>query len=266
MIGAIYAVLRRELQRIARYPTWIANESLSTVLMIVPIVLMGLAWVGSAGSWANRMPAAVPYMLVGSIVWQLFGRMIYEMGYALRDEMLEGTLECVFTVPVPYIAVLAGRAIVSGALGLLQAILIWVIGIALFRFTGGPTIFPVIGTLVLFLVSMSGLTIAFSALVLKMKRPATWVNLINALVPLVGGVLVPVDLLPSFARPISFALPTTYASDLLRYILLGTASGMGPQLDLWVLSLMAIVGPVVGWATFRGVYRSARVSGSLLHY
>jgi hypothetical protein len=41
---------------------------------------------------------------------------------------------------------------------------------------------------------------------------------------------------------------------------------MGLKFDLLVLSVMAVLGPLIGWAAFRSVYRSARVTGSLLHY
>lgn len=265
-MDSLMAALRRELLRIGRYPLWTVNEFVSILLLIVPIALMAISWSFEGASFRDKVPSSLAFMVAGTIVWQLFGKVIFEIGYALRDEMLEGTLQTNLVAPSPYAASIAGKALVSGFLSLGQALLIWAIGYILMGFRGGVAL--VEGAIVFILLSagLSGLALAFGGLILSLKSPSVWVNLVNAVVSLAGGVLFPISLLPLPIRAFSYILPTTYGADLMRLILLGSKPLMDWRLEAGVLLAAGLLGPLAGVVSFNKLLARAKTTGTLAHY
>ena len=73
-------------------------------------------------------------------------------------------------------------------------------------------------------------------------------------------------LLPGVLQPIAYALPTTYAMDLLRMYALGTRPLMDPVLEYAALFISTVVMlPIGRWAFSRAEHRM-RVQGSLGQY
>jgi ABC-2 type transport system permease protein len=71
-----------------------------------------------------------------------------------------------------------------------------------------------------------------------------------------------VTVLPVFLQPISYALPTTYAVDLLRFYALGTRPLVAPALEWAALVVFAGVTVLLGLRLFLRTEHRMRVLGT----
>ncbi len=76
----------------------------------------------------------------------------------------------------------------------------------------------------------------------------------------------PVTLLPGVLQPIAFALPTTYAMDILRQQALGTRPLFDPVLEYLALIAGTVIAYPVGLWAYRRADHRIRVRGSLNQY
>jgi ABC-type polysaccharide/polyol phosphate export permease len=93
-----------------------------------------------------------------------------------------------------------------------------------------------------------------------------FIDCTNFLFATASGVAFPVILLPGALQPIAFALPTTYAMDIIRQQALGTRPLFDPALEyLALLATTAVALPVGLWA-FRAADRRIRRLGTINQY
>jgi acetylornithine deacetylase/succinyl-diaminopimelate desuccinylase-like protein len=76
--------------------------------------------------------------------------------------------------------------------------------------------------MLLAVVAMVGVAYGLAAIVLLIKEANFFVDATNYLFAIASGVAFPITLLPGVLQPIAYALPTTYAMDILRQHALGT--------------------------------------------
>jgi ABC-2 type transport system permease protein len=110
-----------------------------------------------------------------------------------------------------------------------------------------------------------GMLSAAFALVFKQGNP---VNLFfGQLAALLSGVFFPVEVLPSWLRRVGEFIPLTYALDVGRSALLGTA-GTGPSYGkaFAILGIFAAASLAVGALSFRWAMWRAKRDGSLSQY
>ncbi|HEX9270236.1 MAG TPA: ABC transporter permease, partial [Candidatus Limnocylindria bacterium] len=88
----------------------------------------------------------------------------------------------------------------------------------------------------------------------------------NFLFATASGVAFPVTLLPGVFQPIAYALPTTYAMDLLRQQALGTRPLFDPLLEYAALVAGTVIAYPLGRWAFAAAERHMRISGTLAQY
>jgi ABC-2 type transport system permease protein len=201
-------------------------------------------------------------LLGGVLLWEVTLRSQMGMSISFLEEIWSRNLGHVFVSPLrPFelIAALIGMSIVRMLLGVLPAILLaW--GLYAFNlFTLGPV-------LILFFVNLMimGWAVALGVVSLILRHgagaePLAW-GVLFGLAPF-SAVFYPVSVLPSFVRPLSYALPSTHVFEGMRAALsLGEirwdhlAAAFGLNL-IWLAA--------AAWL-FTRQFHAARVSGALI--
>jgi ABC-2 type transport system permease protein len=225
---------------------------------------------GSAlGSFA-RLAGTTDYaafILVGSALWGWLNLTLWDVGYQLRNEQLQGTLESNWLCPV-----WRGSLVLGGSLSKLAVSLVFLAITALeFQLVFGVKLAQGNAPLALLVValiipSIYGIGIAFGSLVVRFKEPQTLVFFVRGIFMVFCGMTYPVAVLPEWMQRVAAFLPLTYAIRDVRAAILSNASVGDLSSDLMYLLLFAVALPALGYASFRLCERQARRDGTLGSY
>lgn len=185
-----------------------------------------------------------------------------------------GYWSCAFelyaTSPVGVKAYMAGSILFSYFVSTISVLLYILFGVFVFGVDIGigTNFATAVLAIILGMVAVIGIgLIAASTFTLlnskQWNNPVTWI--VNFLVGLVSGVYFPLDILPEWARTISYLLPQTYAYDAARTVLLSGASIVDPLVvnDLLMLVLFSFVAVPIGIFFFKWSFRKAEKDGTL---
>ena len=268
--STFWAMTRKELTVMARYPVeFIA--SFGRVFLIVAVFVLGGKMftpiqAGQAG--ANNTSGLMVY---GFILFMFLGDTLWTVGYAIRHEQVQGTLEQLYLSPASKFASLVSR--VSNTLiwtGLLCAA-----GGALMALMIGrlPVENPLMGLyiLVMSLAGTFGIGFAFAALTLRIKESAqTLANLLQFVFLILCANFFPFSALPPFLYSLARLIPMAYSVDAFRSALMGFPPGF-PELasfpvEVIIITVFGIIMPFVGYGLYRRAENQARRQGSLSAY
>ncbi len=199
--------------------------------------------------------------------------MVVGMGWAVFEEREEfETLKYVYVSPMGLVTYLAGRSFVRFVLGSISALLMLLVGwFALgvrWEWSGVQPVFLAI-TMVAGLGATLSAGFLLSGVAMVLTRSAMTVLEGTMLgLYLMCGVIFPVDLLPVWLRPLSYALPFTWWYECIRRFLLGRGSSafMNTLSDAQLLGAMLAVCAafaVLSWLVYRAMDRLARTLGRL---
>ena len=134
-----------------------------------------------------------------------------ESGLVLLRERGRGVWVRVRAAPVPLAAVLFGKAAATAAVALLQVLVTFAFGYAVFgvRVTGSAAGFVLLAVAASLLAAATGLAVA--AVGGTEARARSVCILVILGVSMLGGLWLPAFLLPGWARDLALALPTTWA-------------------------------------------------------
>ena len=156
-------------------------------------------------------------------------------------ERTNGTLDRLLVSPIRRSEIVVGYAMAFSVVGMIQAAILLTVGTLVFKITivGNPFIaFLIVALLAIVSVSL-GILLSSAA-----KREAQAVQFLPLIILpcfLLAGIFWPVEAIPSFIRPLSYAIPPTYAVEALRSVLL-RGWGLGEiWLDIVVLLAFATV-------------------------
>jgi ABC-2 type transport system permease protein len=197
-------------------------------------------------------------------MWQ--NVVLWNVGFALREEQLRGTLESSWMSPSWRFSLLLGNSVVQ-----MIAMLIF-IGVSLVEFTvfygvrfnGDPVL-----VLLMFLLSIPsiyGLGFAFASVVITAREANAFVFLVRGLVMIFCGITYPIAVLPGWMQSVAQFLPQTYIIYGFREAML---NGANFQTLLPVYQTLLVFGAfwlTVGFALFRRMERRARQTGALGQY
>jgi ABC-2 type transport system permease protein len=197
-------------------------------------------------------------------MWQ--NVVLWNVGFALREEQMRGTLESNWMSPSWRFSLLLGNSVVQ------MVVMLIFIGVSLVEFTvfygvrfnGDPLL-----VVLMFLVSIPsiyGLGFAFASVVITAREANAFVFLVRGLVMIFCGITYPIAVLPGWMQSVAQFLPQTYIIYGFREAMLNSANFE----TLWpVYQILLIFGAfwlAVGFALFRRMERRARRTGALGQY
>jgi ABC-2 type transport system permease protein len=266
-LRAAWAVARKELLISRRYPLQLVNEVLQPLYQfLLPSLLLGLTFY--VGGRAIGLEASVGtddlagYLFLGTLVGGMVGAAFWDQGFGLKREMDAGTLEPMWLTPTRPETTVLGRAISGLILSALASTILIGVAIVWFGAAIAGGLLAALPALVLASIAMIGIGYLVASAVLMIREPSFMVDSTNFAFVTFSGVAFPITVLPFFLQPIAYALPTTYAIDLLRYYALGTRPLLDPALEWLALGAFALVMVALGRAIFLRTEHRMRIRGT----
>ncbi len=268
-LSTFLAMVRKEFTIMTRYPVEFIASFGQIFLIIAVFTLAGLTFARAGGRGEGSTFGGV--VIYGFILFLFLSDTLWTIGYNIRREQKQGTLEQLYLTPASKFASLVSR-VASTLLwvSLLSLAGVWMMAAML---GGIPFHNPGLG---LYILAMSllgtfGVGFAFAALTLRIKETGqTVANALQFILLILCANFFPFSALPEWLRAVSRLIPLAHGVDAFRSALMGFPPGfpeLAPlQVELLVVSLFGLVMPWVGYALYRRAELRARQTGSLSEY
>jgi ABC-2 type transport system permease protein len=268
-------MVRKELTVMARYPIEFISSFGRVFLIVAIFTLGGETFSGRQGGQIQEIQAGpsntAGLVVYGFVLFMFLSDTLWTIGYNIRNEQLQGTLEQLYLSPSSKFASLVSR--VANMLlwtGLLTISAGFLMTVMIGRL---PVENPLLGMylLVMALAGTFGVGFAFAALTLRIKEAAqTMANLLQFAFLILCANFFPFSALPPVLQSVSRLIPLAYAVDAFRSALMGYPPGfpeLAPmQVEIAIVSLFGILMPILGYYLYQRAEHHARQQGSLSAY
>ncbi len=269
--SSLAAMARKELTIMLRYPVEFVASFGQTFLIIIVLTLAGLMFSSGGGGRSAGESQTAGLVVYGFILFMFLNDTLWTIGFNVRRDQKQGTLEQLYLSPASKFANLLSRVSIT----LVWTGLLCVMSSALMSAMIGRLPFHNVplgaAILALALAGTFGTGFAFAALTLRLKETAaTLANAVQFAFMVVCAPFFPFAGLPAFIRVISRLIPLSYGVDAFRSTLMGYPPGF-PELapmgvELAVVAAFGLVMPVLGYWLYRREEDRARREGSLSEY
>lgn len=270
-LRAAVAIARKDIRQLSRYRFVVASQIFTPLYQgVLPALLFGASF--AVGGRVVGLEKSIGtddltgFIFLGGVMSGLVAMAFWAMGMSFRNEMEAGTLEPTWLAPTAKETLVVGRALGGVVWFLFSQVVIFAIGIAFFGLRIRPEIVYAIPAMILATIALVGVAHLLAGLVLTMREANLFIDCTNFLFAVASGVTFPVTLLPGAVQPVAYALPTTYAMDILRQQALGTRPLIDPTLEYAALVVTTIVTFPLGRWAFDRAERRMRVHGTLGQY
>jgi ABC-2 type transport system permease protein len=205
--------------------------------------------------------------LIGFVVWNLFMITLSNVTDEITRDANEGVLESVMLTPVAPVTIFSLRVVASLIIQSSHTVLIGMVLLFLYWF-------PIRSDSVLFLIlgltfaTVLGAALALGGFALVYKQTSSIVSVASLLALLMTGALIPLNELGWAYDVLVWAIPTTWGIDVLRSVMLGSATWNSLWLNGTLLGMLvqSIGFLVAGSLVFNWGFRRAQEQGSLASY
>jgi ABC-2 type transport system permease protein len=259
------AVFLRNLKLYTSYRVWI----ISTVIWPIPLLALNVYQYMAFGTQASVSEALQPYggiglIIVGTIVYLLYNRLLWGTGISIQSERWMGTIEVLFLTPANKMVIL----LASGLSSLIEAswwiVSIFMLGWAIFGVQ--PNIVSLPAVIICILSTMAALVsvgIFFAGFFVLTRAADQLASGLQAPIRFFSGVAFPVQALPQMLQYVSYMIPVTYGIMALRKsVLLGGGLDL-ISLDIAALWIISIIFLFFGRIALGIVERQAKKKGTL---
>lgn len=271
-LSTLIAMSRKELTIMLRYPVELVSSFGQIFLIVIVLTLAGLmfapAGVNAGRDGSGQTAGVVAY---GFVLFMFLSDTLWSIGYNVRREQKQGTLEQLYLSPASKFASLLSRVTVTllwtGALVVGAALLMS----AMLGRLPAENLPLGLGVLALALSGTFGTGFAFAALTLRIREAGqTMANLCQFAFMVLCAPFFPFAALPDWLLPVARLIPLAHGVDAFRSALMGFPAGY-PELapfpvELAVVAAFGLAMPVLGFGLYRREENRARAKGSLSEY
>ena len=267
---ALAAIFQKGIRHYIRYPGNLLLIFAMPFMFTVMIFGMGQFVGGSNASlnFAARTGTSnvLVYEILGSAIWMISWVVVEDVGVALRDEQMKGTLEQNFLAPVNRLTLLIGLSLTDVVITTI--LFFGVAGVTIIVAMPAAFLSLIQAFLVLLigLIPLFGIGFLFAGFVVRFKEPYIFTQIVNLLFATLTGTYYPVTLLPYWVQFLSNALPQTYVIEDMRRIVLTNQTLVSTYGGIFILMGLALAYPTVGYAVFKHLEKRASVTGELSKY
>jgi len=256
-----------------RYPVDFVTSFVQIFFIILIFTLAAITFEprGAVESGSGVESRASGIMMYGLILFLFVSDTLWTVGYNIREEQYQGTLESLYLTPASKFASLVSRV---------TTIVVWtgllcVAAVLFVQLFLGRLPFHNVGLgVVLLLLTLSGtfgLGFAFAAYTLIVKESAqTTANFLQFALMILCGMFFPFRALPEIVQWGSRALPLSYAVDAFRSTLMGYPAGfpeLAPmEVEIVIAIAYGLLTPLIGYRLYQWAERRARIEGSLAEF
>ncbi len=266
-LSTFAAMVRKELIILARYPVEFFASFAQVLVIVTVFTLAGLTF-SSTGDGNSTISGIVSY---GFILYMFLNDTLWTVGFHVRREQVQGTLEQLYLSPASKFASLVARVI---------HLLVWTsmasgLAVLVMRILLGTLPVNNLG-LALFLLAMNlfatfGIGFAFAAVTLWLRQTAeTLMNFLQFAFIIFGAVFFPFSALPEWMQAIARLIPLSHGVDIFRSTLMGYPPGfpeLAPaEIQILIVTIFGLTMPFIGYGLYRRAERTARQKGTLSQY
>ena len=267
--SVLSAMAWKELTIMLRYPVEFAASFGQVFLIVASVTLAGLMFTPRNGTNNDSSTAGV--VVYGFFIFMFLSDTLWTIGYNVRRDQKQGTLEQLYLSPASKFANLLSRIAVSlvwtGLLCIMSA------GLMSLLIGNLPVYNVPLGLLVLVLTLSGtfGFGFAFAALTLRIKESAqTLINVIQFTFMVVCAPFFTFKVLPDWLIAITRFIPLSHGVDAFRSLMMGLPPGypeLAPiEVEIAVVAVFGLVMPAIGYWLYRHEENVARRAGSLSEY
>jgi ABC-2 type transport system permease protein len=269
-VDALAAIFWKGIKHYIRYP---GNFMIYLIMpFLFTALIFGMGWFVGGSNVVSTFAARTGtsniliYEMLGSAVWMTSWVVVEDVGVALRDEQMKGTLEQNFIAPVNRSTLLIGISLTDVVIT--TAIFTVVVGVTVMVTMPGAFLGLMQAFLILLigLIPLFGIGFLFAGFVIRFKEPYIFTQLVNLLFATLTGTYYPTTFLPYWVQFLSDALPQTYVIENMRNIVLADQTLVGSYGNLFILLALAFAYPTIGYAIFKRIEKKASVTGEFSKY
>ena len=265
---AFSAMVHKELIIMTRYPVNFVASFFQIFFIIAVFTLAGLTF--SSGTAGGDETVSI-MMASGFVLFMFVSDTLWTIGFNVRREQVEGTLEQLYLSPASKFANLVSRVT---TLLTWTSLLCLVAIIVMNQWMGGlPFNYPGLALYILLITLLGtfGMGFAFAAVTLRIKETAnTLTNLLQFAFMIGCAMFFPFSALPDFILWFSRLIPTSYSVDAFRSTLMGYPAGypeLAPiEVEIAIITIFGLVMPIIGYFLYRKAEDAVRMKGSLAEY
>ena len=262
------AIFLRNIKLFTAYKAWV----ISTIIWPIPLLALNLLQWGLFGPLSevsetfeqSGFPPLAGTIIVGTIVYLLYNRLLWGTGVSIQSERWMGTIEVLFVTPTNKMTVL----LASGVSSLVEAswwiVCIFSISWMLFgvqpNVASWPTVFLCLTST---MVALLAVGVFFGGFFVLTRAANQLASGLQAPIRFFSGVAFPVSVLPQMLQFVSFVIPVTYGILTLRDSILsgGDINTIWP--NIVALYTLAALFLLLAHFTLRAVERRAKKNGTL---
>lgn len=232
---ALAGMIERYIARIAA--DWSAAQSCRT-----PAVTL------ETRTWYNPNQLSRWTFLPSFLAMIAFVQVMMLAGMSIAREREQGTFDQLLVTPLSKTAILIGKAIPPVAVGLFQAMCVFLIARFWFGVPFAGNFATLMLTLFLFMVSTTGVGLSISSISRNMQQVLVYLLVLMIPMVLLSGLVTPVRNMPAALQVATYADPLRFAIDAVRRIYLegATLGEIAPDF-LPMLGVAAVTMPLSGW-------------------
>lgn len=236
-------------------PDWYLTLFLAPLQTIVFVTIFLFAGREDLSAYGVLAPALIA----------LWGMALQTSGELITYERENGSLEGLLAAPARFDVVMFGRISVVTAFSLLAFVECWIAG---WLITGSPI--PVAhpwifaATTAVTAWAMTGWAGVMASVFVLARSARTFQNSLSYPFYVLGGVLIPVALLPEWLQPLTRLVFLSWSSDLMRDSLTATPL-TEPALRLAAIAVLGLAGYLLGHYLLQKALTRVRTTGSFAH-
>lgn len=269
-LRVLAAIFWKGIKHYTRYP---GNFLIYLILpFLFTLLIFGMGqFVGGSNAAANFAARTgtsniLVYEILGSAVWMISWVVVEDVGVALRDEQIKGTLEQNFLAPVNRFTLLVGLSLTD--IVITTALFFGIAGVTIAVTMPGSSLSLLQAFLALLvgLIPLFGIGFLFAGFVVRFKEPYVFVQIVNLIFATLTGTYYPVKFLPYWVQFLSGVLPQTYVIEDMRKIVLANQTLISLYGSIFILFALAFTYPILGYTVFRQIEKRASVTGEFSKY
>ncbi len=262
------AVFRRNLKLFASYTAWL----IATIIWPIPLLAMNIyQYLGVASSNTVSTALGQKYgltlsgmIIVGTVVYLLYNRLLWSTGNSLQQERWMGTIDVLFLTPASRMTMLLANGLSSLVEGSWWIVVIFLVNWFIFGIQLTVTSWPAVAiTLVSTMLALVAVGVFFASFFILTRAADQAASSLQAPIRFFSGVAFPIAALPQALQFVSLVIPVTFAISALRTTLLsggGIIDILGQLLPLYLFTAIFLA---VGYVFLRVVEKRAKKDGSL---
>jgi ABC-2 type transport system permease protein len=161
----------------------------------------------------------IDYLIPGILAMSILNLALFATAQPIISLRSQGVLRRLGATPLPRSILLAAYIVMRLAIALLQTGIILAVGMALFGMTMEGNWLILCGILMLGTLAFIALAFLIAAVARTEESGSALTSAIQLPMLFLSGIFFPIEVMPSFLRPVADMLPLTYLADALRQVM-----------------------------------------------